>query len=105
MEKEKIVVLQLWEESEKGWGVRPDGCSLHTDVIECQNHIKSIYNSRSKEVPSEYSRVCGKPLYVHVSDTLYNLVQKDKTVVLLENSLTNLKDLSEIIYLEPILAG
>lgn len=100
---DKIVVLQLWEESERGWGVRPDGCSLHINIVECENYIKSFYSDRGDDVPNEYSRTCGKPLYVHVSNVLYDLVCKDKTVVLLESSLTNLKDLSEIIYLEPIL--
>ena len=22
-------ILQIWEESERGWGTRPGGCSLH----------------------------------------------------------------------------
>ncbi len=104
MKIDKIVVLQLWEESERGWGVRPDGCTLHINILECENYIKSIYKDREEEVPKEYSRTCGKPLYVHVSNALYDLVCKDNTIVLLESSLTNLKDLSEIVYLEPILS-
>ena len=24
--------FQRWEESERGWGVRPDGCSLHLGI-------------------------------------------------------------------------
>ena len=28
----KEVVAVQWEESERGWGVRPDGCSLHVSV-------------------------------------------------------------------------
>ncbi len=105
MEKENIVTLQLWEEAERDWGVRPDGCSLHINIMECENYIATIYKDRTDEVPDEYSRVCGNPLYVHVSDALYDLIHADKTVVLLESSLANLKDMGEIIYLEPIISN
>ncbi len=29
VKEENAVVVQKWEETERGWGVRPDGFSLH----------------------------------------------------------------------------
>ena len=48
------VILQFWEESERGWGVRPDGCSIHLDSNERNSYINSIYSDRGSLVPDEY---------------------------------------------------
>jgi hypothetical protein len=59
-------VCQLWEESERGWGVRPDGFSLHFSLEEHAMFLAAYYENEKKrnpsgEVPDEYSRVCGEP--------------------------------------------
>ena len=47
------IVLQLWEESERGWGIRPDGCSIHLDDKERSTFIDNEYSNRSESVPDE----------------------------------------------------
>ena len=37
----KRVYLQYWEESEKNWGVRPDGCSIHLTLDNHKDYIDS----------------------------------------------------------------
>ena len=36
----KKVYLQHWEESERGWGIRPDGCSLHLTLEDRKKYIE-----------------------------------------------------------------
>lgn len=45
-----------WEETERGWGVRPDGCSLHLTKEEIPVFIKNYQDTLPDEVPEEYSR-------------------------------------------------
>jgi hypothetical protein len=35
-----LVIRQEWEESERGWGCRPDGYSLHLDKEDRNTYIK-----------------------------------------------------------------
>ena len=36
-----VAFKQNWEESERGWGIRPDGCSLHETVDDCVAYRKT----------------------------------------------------------------
>jgi hypothetical protein len=47
-------IFQYWEESERGYGVRPGGCSIHSSLEEHMNFINSIYSSRTDKVPQGY---------------------------------------------------
>lgn len=92
------VTLQFWEESERGHGIIPNGCSLHLDIESRNNYVTSIYNQRSKEfIPNEYDRITGDPLYAFVSDTLYSDVVSNNSSRLTEIELNNLISLQEII--------
>ena len=52
----KKVVLIQWTEHERGWGCRPDGCSLYNTPEEAQSHINTMYAQRDRNhVPDEYS--------------------------------------------------
>jgi hypothetical protein len=91
------VYLQYWEESERGWGVRPDGCSLHMNNDNRDSYIKSIYESRDDNVPDEYDRFVGNPIEVSVSDSIYNeIVENNGSIRLMQHSLTNCKLMGEI---------
>ena len=95
----KKVYLQYWEESERGWGVRPDGCSLHLTMEEQKKYIESIQESRmnDKEVPYEYDRVVGDPFEVMIKDDLYDEVKN--SLRLYQHQMNNLIKLEEIIIL------
>ena len=94
----KKVYLQFWEESERNWGVRPDGCSLHISVKEHNKFIELIYNKREEEdtIPSEYDRIVGEVIEVLIKDDLYNSFQKEGTLRLLEHQMNNLIKLEEL---------
>lgn len=65
------IVCQKWVESERGWGVRPDGLSLHLNVEGLAQFIQRYWGSIPDTVPSEYSHPDGDPYTLGVSDDLY----------------------------------
>lgn len=93
----KSVYLQYWEESERGWGVRPDGCSLHLTLDNHKSYVNKIYDDRDPNViPDEYDRTVGDPIVVSVSDDIFNELSNLGSIRLMQNSLTNLKNMGEI---------
>lgn len=91
------VYLQYWEESERGWGVRPDGCSLHLDLNNHKSYLDRIYSGRdSKNVPYEYDRVVGDPIEVEVSDSIFNQVKITGDTRLSQSSLANCRNFKDI---------
>jgi hypothetical protein len=91
-------LIQFWEESERNWGVRPDGCSLHLDSEQLKFFLNNIYSERSKEIPNEYERVVGKESICFISDDLFERLLTDKSLRLLENEKNNLINMGEIIF-------
>ena len=92
------VLLQFWEESERGWGVRPDGASLHINVESYRKYLSDIYDSRdTQDVPNEYDRVVGSVIETVVSDDIYNMVLSEKNIRLPQYQLNNLIKLKDII--------
>lgn len=50
------VVVQRWLESERGWGTRPDGVSIHLNDADRQEYINRYWGSMPDYTPDEYSR-------------------------------------------------
>lgn len=80
------VVYVSWEESERGWGTRPDGCSLHKTESDFDAFLKKYWDKMPKEVPDEYSRPAGEPVKAYVAKTLYEEIKKSKNGIRLWNS-------------------
>ncbi len=72
------VVYVSWEESEKGWGTRPDGCSLHLTPEDFQRFLKQYWNDMPKSVPDEYSRPAGNPVTAYANQELYKRIQQSE---------------------------
>lgn len=70
------VFAQDWEESERGWGVRPDGVTLHLSLKDVEEHIKAHWDYLPPEVPEEYSRPAGKPYEIEIDGVLYDTLAK-----------------------------
>lgn len=69
------VIVQKWEESERGWGTRPDGYSLHLTMADRDAYVKDIYAKRDPyNVPDEYERVDGTPYEAKVDRKTYDKV-------------------------------
>ncbi len=73
------VLCQLWEESEAGWGVRPDGYSLHKTQEDVkayiEDHSKFLVKLYGNTAPHEYDRPSGKPYPCEVSQEVYGSIK------------------------------
>jgi len=68
------VFVQNWEESERGWGVRPDGFTVHISRDQRDAYV-DWYNQTFNdlpEAPDEYTRISGDPFEIE----LYNKIAK-----------------------------
>lgn len=74
----KTVVCQKWEESERGWGTRPDGYSLHLTDADRKQFIQDYSDELPDEAPDEYSRPDGTAYLVDVDEKTYKNVKKSK---------------------------
>ena len=92
--------FQRWEESERGWGVRPDGCSLHLSEDFHKKYLNEIYKIRQSEilVPDEYDRISGPFIECFISDTLFELVKEENSIRLMEYEMNNLIKIEEIFF-------
>ncbi len=74
------VFVQLWEESERGWGARPDGFSLHLSQDHRDKYIKEYWDGMPPSAPDEYSRPLGNPYTVTLrgDSQLYKTLAKSK---------------------------
>ncbi len=69
-------ICQKWEESERGWGERPDGFSLHLSFEGLHRYLTEYWDEMPDEVPDEYSRPCGTPYPVGVSDEVVDQIEE-----------------------------
>lgn len=64
--------VQEWEESERGWGVRPDGYTLHVQMEDIAEFVSDMRHREAEiykgAVPDEYSRPIGKPYVAAIDD-------------------------------------
>jgi hypothetical protein len=65
------VVVQKWEEKERGWGSRPDGYSVHLSEADRVQYIKDYWDGMPDRVngmaPDEYSCPDGSPYLADVA--------------------------------------
>lgn len=74
-----LVIVQKWEESECGWGSRPDGYSIHLTEADRVAYLKAESDSRHDEVvPDEYSRPDGTPYLAEIDKKVYLKLKKCK---------------------------
>lgn len=68
------VYRQDWLESERGWGIRPDGYSLHRNRVDRDVYVQHYWSQMPDQVPDEYSRPDGECCLVEVDETTYAVV-------------------------------
>jgi hypothetical protein len=83
MSNKHTIVVQEWEESEAGWGVRPDGASLHLNEPDRAVFCKGFWDNVKKAnpsgaVPHEYTRESGPPTTMTVSQEVIDKVAATK---------------------------
>lgn len=60
------VIVQKWEESERGWGCRPDGYSIHLNEADMKKYIAGYWRQMPEATPDEYSRPNGTPYEANI---------------------------------------
>jgi hypothetical protein len=65
-----------WEESELGWGTRPDGFSFHRTMEDALKFVDAYWAQMPDEAPSDYSRPVGSPRLIEVSQSLHDFITK-----------------------------
>ena len=91
--EQRLAIRQDWIESERGWGIRPDGCSLHQTVGECKQYIAKYWDSMPDSVPNEYERPAGEPYHISVPKELYDeMEESDCGMRLYNHSMHRLKN-------------
>ncbi len=89
------VYVQEWEESERGWGTRPDGYSFHFTQNDVDTFIRAYWaeetaRNPTNTVPDEYSRPLGRPKLVLVTEAFYEQVKSLRSVRVYRNSIKDL---------------
>jgi len=72
------IVIQEWEESERGWGVRPDGFTMHKTMSDRDAFVKAYHakHNNLSEAPDEYTRTSGNPYVKDVNQKTYDAIAK-----------------------------
>jgi hypothetical protein len=72
----KTVFVQNWLESERGYGQRPDGYTVHSDRDQCCAYIARFVkrNHTSDRVPDVYTTFDGDPIEIEVDDALHSRI-------------------------------
>ena len=68
----KLALCQLWTEYERGWGSRPDGCSLHLGEENHKKFCAAYWQNMPSNAPDEYSTEDGDPFLAVVNIELYD---------------------------------
>lgn len=84
----KKILIQLWEISYPDNTIDSDGCSLHIDL-----ESRDLFTSSNS---SKTERCVGIPTIIEVNQSIYETVQKNKSIRLSEIELNNLVGLKDI---------
>lgn len=79
--KKYTVVCQAWLESERGWGTRPDGYSLHLNEKDRKAFIEDYWQGMPDQAPDEYSKPDGSPYLCDIDEKTYQKVSASKNGV------------------------
>jgi hypothetical protein len=63
-----------WTEYERGWGQRPDGCSIHASESDAKEFLEEYWAKEPKTAPDEYSKQDSDTpteIIIHASNKFY----------------------------------
>lgn len=76
----EVIVLE-WEQSEAGWGLRPDGFSIHRSPANCKVYVEDFWRSLPDVRPLKHSRPYGTSYIQVVEPEIYKQVKASATGV------------------------
>jgi hypothetical protein len=97
--KTHVAYMVTWTESERGWGVRSDGASLHLSQDDIGAYLKEYWDDMPAEAPYEYSRNDSETgTMVAISTKLYNQLKhyKNRSMRLWEYELRDLRSKGDL---------
>lgn len=95
----KTAFLDTWTESERGWGQRPDGCTIHLSKEDYKAYVKEYWDRMPNTVQDEYSRPDNNVREVVLSDSLQEKLNKSKNgICLWQTQFRELKEKNEILF-------
>lgn len=72
----KTAILDTWTESERGWGTRPDWCTIHLTEDDYKKYVKAYWDKMPDTVQDEYSIPDNRIRKVVLSDALFEKLEK-----------------------------
>jgi hypothetical protein len=75
------VVVLKWIESESGWGVRSNGCSLHLTHKDRKKFVKDYWDKMPETAPEEYTRPTGDAFVCKVDSKTLAKIKASKNGV------------------------
>lgn len=75
--KNHLVIRVEWVESERGWGIKPDGYSLHINGEDVEKFIKAYWKKMPDAVQDVYSLPEGQTTQ-RVDEATYKKIKKSK---------------------------
>lgn len=78
----KTAFVMVWEESERGWGVRPDGHSIHRTKADYDTYLKGYWDSMPSAIQDEYSRPGSRELQVYevLDEVLWEKLEAERSL-------------------------
>ncbi len=91
--------LETWTETERGWGQRPDGCTIHLTEEDYKKYVKKYWDKMPKETPYEYSRPDENLREVVIGSKLFKDLKKSANGILLwQSEFSEKKKSNEILF-------
>ena len=74
----KAAFLDAWAESERGWGQRGDGCTIHLTREDYNAFVKAYWDRMPDEVQDEYTRPDNCLREAVLSDEIYKKLEESE---------------------------
>lgn len=70
---QRKLIIQNWEDRERGWGARPGGWTIHLSLNACQVYVDGYNRQHNNQAsaPDEYTRTSGSSFEIFVDEDLY----------------------------------
>lgn len=89
-------LLQRWEFFD-GKDYLPNGSTIHIDENSHSEYLKHVYNRKESK---SFDVVLGTSINCFVSDSIFDSLNQNMTIILSENELNNLISLEDLIIKE-----
>lgn len=95
----KTAILDTWTETERGWGQRSDGCSVHLTKDDYNVYVKKYWDALPDKTPDEYDRPDNSIRNIVIFDDLFVKLQESEFGIRIwQPEFRELKEKNEILF-------